>query len=230
MSTVIEKLVPLLISGDRLTREEFERRYDAMPDVRGAELIEGVVHMPSPVRYVQHGKPHSVLQWLFGVYTVQTPGVDFCGGTTVRLDDKNEPQPDVALLILPEFGGQVEIVDGYLEGAPELLAEVAGSTVSIDLFEKLTAYQRNGVREYFVWRTEDEAFDWFAQGGAGFQRMQLDRDGILRSRVFPGLWIDLAALLRDDKSTILASLHHGLASPEHAEFVAKLQANRRPAS
>src|SRR5438128_2060865 len=114
-TSIRENAPPLLQNGDNLTREEFERRYEAMPHVKKAELIEGVVYMPSPVRFIQHGKPYSRLDWLLGCYRVQTPGVDQGADATVRLDDINEPQPDITLLVLPEYGGQVQIVDGYLE-------------------------------------------------------------------------------------------------------------------
>src|SRR5215472_16033211 len=135
--------------GDRLTRPEFERRYDAMPHLRKAELIEGVVHMPSPVRYRRHGRPHALLMgWLIH-YEAATPGVETADNSTARLDLDNEPQPDAVLLIDPARGGQARIsADDYIENAPELVAEVASSSVSIDLTTKLHVYRRNGVREY----------------------------------------------------------------------------------
>src|SRR5437660_4291177 len=116
--------VPPLENGDRLSRAEFERRYEAMPPHIKAELIEGIVHLPSPVRAEQHGSPHSdVMTWI-GVYRAFTPGTDSADNSTVRLDLDNEPQPDGALYVLPAFGGQVRIAGGYLEGAPELVVEV----------------------------------------------------------------------------------------------------------
>ena len=151
---------PPLEPGDRLTRPEFERRYDAMPHLRKAELIEGVVHMPSPVRYRRHGRPHALLMgWLIH-YEAATPGVETADNSTARLDLDNEPQPDAVLLIDPARGGQTRISeDDYIENAPELVAEVASSSVSIDLTTKLHVYRRNGVREYVVWRVLEQAVE-----------------------------------------------------------------------
>src|SRR6266704_2738123 len=117
---------PPLENGDRLTRDEFERRYEATPRRNKAELIEGVVHMPSPVRLRNHGGPHAdMIAWL-GHYRAFTVAVLVGDNSTVRLDMDNEPQPDAVMLIEPEFGGQAEISeDDYLEGAPELAGEVS---------------------------------------------------------------------------------------------------------
>src|SRR5262245_24192306 len=157
------KPIPPLQNGDRLNRYEFERRYEAMPGLKRAELIEGVVQLPSPVKVTQHGRPHGlVVNWL-GFYAATTTGVDFACEPTVRLDLDNEPQPDACLFILPAHGGSTRISeDDYLEGAPELIAEVAATSASHDLHSKLAAYRRNGVREYVVWRVLDREINWFA--------------------------------------------------------------------
>jgi hypothetical protein len=220
------RIVPLLHNGDRLTRTEFERRYEAMPEVKKAELIEGVVYMPSPVRWEQHGDQQSDLNWLFKHYRLFTPGVEVGENSTTRLDDINEPQPDVMMFLSPAVNGQVQIVEGYIEGAPELVAEIAASTASIDLNDKLRAYQRNGVREYLVWRVEDEEFDWFILRDGTYVRGTPDPDGLLKLVAFPGLWLDVPALLRRDQPAAFAALTHGLASPEHAEFVERLRTSR----
>lgn len=214
---------PLLEAGDHLSRDEFERRYEAMPHLKKAELIEGVVYMPSPVRQPQHGRPHHHLSTWLGVYEAGTPGVEGGVTSTVRLDPANEPQPDGLLFIDPARGGQIRLsADDYLEGAPELAAEVSASTVSIDLHTKLAVYQRNGVQEYIVWRVLDREVDWFVLRDGRFVRQTPDAQGILRGTVFPGLWLDAAALMRGDLATVLAVLHQGLASPEHAAFVVRL--------
>jgi Uma2 family endonuclease len=150
-SAPAQPVTPPLQNGDRLTRIEFERRYAAMPDAKKAELIEGTVYMPSPVTHSYHGNPHfNLIGWLAG-YAASTPGVEGGDNSTLRLDMDNEPQPDTYLIILPQHGGQVRInSDGYIVGAPELVAEVSASSVSIDLHAKLGAYRRNGVREYIV--------------------------------------------------------------------------------
>jgi Uma2 family endonuclease len=218
--------IPPLENGDRLTRAEFERRYEAMPDLKRAELIEGEVYMPSPVRFRRHGHPHTRLVTWLGNYETDTPGVAAGDNTSIRLDLDNEPQPD-GFLIIPERGGQVRISDDdYVEGAPELVAEVAASSASYDLGRKFDAFRRNGVREYIVWRVLDCQVDWFVNRDGRFELIHAPDDGILRSEVFPGLWLDAAALVRLDRKAVQAALQQGLDSAEHAEFVARLERNR----
>jgi len=219
--------IPPLENGDRLTRAEFERRYDAMPALKKAELIEGEVYMPSPVRYGRHSHPHTRLVTWLGNYETDTPGVEAGDNGTIRLDLDNEPQPDAFLIIRPEHGGQVRISeDDYIEGAPELVAEVASSSASYDLGKKLNAYRRNGVREYVVWRVLDRQVDWFVNREGRFELMPPSADGILRSTVFPGLWLDPAALVCGEKATVQGILQQGLHSAEHADFVARLERAR----
>lgn len=219
------RAVPELENGDRLTRVEFERRYDAMPDLKRAELIEGVVYTPSPVRIDRHGSQHLHLSTWIGVYESVTPGVKAGGDSSVRLDLDNMPQPDMLLLLPRHAGGQARVSDdGYVEGPPELIAEVASSSVSYDLGPKLDAYRRNSVREYLVWRVLDGEFDWFELREGRYQPQTPDADGSLKSAVFPGLWLDSKALLAGDLARVLAVLSQGTASAEHAAFVKKLEA------
>ena len=213
--------IPPLCSGDRLTRDEFERRYRAMsPEVR-AELIEGVVFVASPVSAEDHGEPHSdLLTWL-GLYRAHTETVRSGDNSSLRLDLDNEPQPDGYLRLLPEFGGRARIVDGYLEGAPELIAEISASSASYDLHDKLNAYRRSGVREYVVWRVWDRQIDWFVLRLGRYERLSPGQDDRYRSEIFPGLWLDPAAMLRGDLKRVLAILQEGLASDDHQAFVAR---------
>ncbi|NLF73085.1 MAG: Uma2 family endonuclease [Candidatus Anammoximicrobium sp.] len=215
--------VPPLEAGDRLTREEFERRYQAMPELKKAELIEGVVYMPSPVRVRRHACPHArIITWL-GHYEAATPGVEVADNATARLDLDNEPQPDATLYITPESGGQVRISpDDYVESAPDLVVEVASSSVSFDLNTKLQVYRRSGVGEYIVWRVLDGQFDWFALRGGAYERLAADARGVLRSERFPGLWLDTAALLQGDLAATLRTLDEGLGGEPHAAFVRRL--------
>jgi Uma2 family endonuclease len=218
--------IPPLQTGDHLTRDEFERRYHAMPKKYRAELIEGIVYvMGPPVSDPGHSRPHfRFITWL-GVYEAHTPGVAGGDNGTIRLDLKNEPQPDTFLRILPAFGGQTrDTEDKYIEGAPELVAEIAGSSVSYDLHEKLEAYRRNGVREYIVWRVWDNAIDWFQLRGGQYVPQIPDGQAVIKSTAFPGLWLDVAAMLGGQSAKVLALLQQGLASPEHQQFVQKLQA------
>jgi hypothetical protein len=215
--------VPPLEPGDHLTRDEFERRYEAMLGVKKAELIEGVVYMPSPVRLDVHGGQHADLITWLGVYRASTPGTRVGDNTTVRLDLENEPQPDALMIVEPAHGGRVVLGrGGYIEGAPEWVGEVAASSASFDLHTKLRVYRRNEVREYLVWRVLDQAIDWFVLKNGQYDRLPPDPDEIYRSEVFPGLWLDGDALVRSDLATVLRVLQQGIASPEHTAFVAKL--------
>jgi Uma2 family endonuclease len=223
--------IPPLENGNRLTRDEFERRYNAMPRLKKAELIEGEVYMPSPVPQRFHGRQQSHLNFWLAYYEGNTPGVEVGDNSTVRLNPENEPQPDGLLFIQPEHAGQVQIgEDGYIEGAPDLVAEVAASSVSYDAGKKLNAYAANRVREYVLWRVLDREIDWYVNRGGQFEQILPQADGILRSEVFPGLWLDSAALIRGDVNAVLAVLQRGLNSPEHAEFVARLARDRRDES
>jgi Uma2 family endonuclease len=216
--------IPPLENGDRLTRFEFERRYNAMPHLKKAELIEGEVYMPSPVRHRRHGHPHTRLITWLGMYETDTPGVEAGDNGSIRLDMDNEPQPDGYLIILPERGGNARISeDDYIEGAPELVAEVATSSASYDLGKKLNAYRRAGVREYIVWRVIDRQIDWFVNREGLLEPLAESADGIRRSTVFPGLWLDSAALVQGEKATVKRVLEQGLGSPEHADFVARME-------
>jgi Uma2 family endonuclease len=217
-----EEILPLE-NGDRLTRDEFERRYHAMPGVKKAELIEGVVSMPSPVRLKKHAEPHLRLITWIGTYCAGTSGLHAGDNATARLDLDNEPQPDVLLMIDPARGGQARLsADDYVEGPPELVCEIAGSTAAIDLHAKLNAYRRNGVKEYVVWVTGEPELRWYVAREGRFDVLPLDADGITRSLIFPGLWLDSAALLRGDMPRVLEILHAGLHSDQHVQFVKAL--------
>jgi len=220
-ASAVVREAPLLENGDQLTRPEFERRYGAMPHLKKAELIEGVVYVPSPVRYEGHGRQHSALNGWLVVYSASTPGVGVGDNTTVRLDLDNELQPDV-LLRLTNGGQSCVAADGFIEGPPELVAEVASSSVAYDLHQKLDVYRRHGVREYIVWRTVDNAIDWFILRDVRYERLSPREAEIYQSETFPGLWLDAAAMLQGDLAGVLKTLGEGIASPEHAEFVQQL--------
>jgi len=211
--------IPALEQGDHLSREEFHRRYEAMPHIKKAELIEGVVHMPSPVRFKQHGRQHLGANFWLGSYMMFTPGIDGGDNCTLKLDMRNEPQPDACLLIAPERGGQVQIDDkGYIVGGPELINEISASSASYDLHSKLEAYRRNNVKEYVVWRVLENAIDWFVLEGTQYARLPCDA-GIYRSRVFPGLWLDVTALLEGNLVKVFETVQQGVATEEHRQFV-----------
>jgi Uma2 family endonuclease len=216
--------LPPLESGDRLTRTEFERRYTQHPEIKKAELIEGVVYVASPVRIRLHSQPHArIMAWITH-YWAATPGVQVADNGTYRLDEDNEPQPDVSMWIdQPVSGGAWIDEDDYLAGAPELLVEVAASTASIDLGDKKRAYQRIGVQEYLVLQVYEQKASWFRLQDGEYQAIPADAQGILRSVLFPGLWLDPAKFWAADLSGLIATVQQGLTSPEHGAFVEQLK-------
>ncbi|MBE9215346.1 Uma2 family endonuclease [Plectonema cf. radiosum LEGE 06105] len=223
-STIVN--VPPLENGDRLTRYEFEYRYQAMTQLKKAELIEGVVYVASPVRATKHGRPHAAIIGWLTVYKAATPGVDVQDNATVRLDADNEPQPDALLRIEPEVGGNSRITeDDYIQGSPELVAEIAASSASYDLNDKLNAYRRNGVKEYIVWQMYENRLDWFILKEGRYISLEADKFGIIRSEVFPGLWLAVNALRESNLTEVLTVLQQGLQTDEHQKFVEKLQQN-----
>jgi Uma2 family endonuclease len=221
--SVRPSVVPPLQPGDRLTRAQFEQRYDATPGLKKAELIEGIVYMPPPVSHTYHSAPHAdLLGWLL-FYRANTPGVQAGDNGSLRLDLDNMPQPDAYLLIDPKRGGQAQIdSDDYVAGAPELVGEIAASSVSYDLHVKLNVYRRHGVREYVVWRTYDREIDYMVLREGQYEKLTPDANGIIRSEVFPGLWLAPVALLAGDLQTVLRVVQEGLASAGHREFVDRL--------
>jgi Uma2 family endonuclease len=223
--------VPPLQSGDRLSRPEFERRYHAYPEIKKAELVEGVVYMSSPVHFIKHANPHSaVITWL-GTYWAATPFVNGGDNATLRLDLENEPQPDAVLRLEPEVGGRSFVAeDDYLEGAPELIVEIAASSASYDLHDKRRAYARNGVQEYLVFQTYDQQLSWFVLRDGVYEHLGPDENGILKSEVFPGLWLKAEALWENDLAEVLALLQQGTQSPEHDVFAAELASRKESAS
>jgi Uma2 family endonuclease len=218
------KTLPPLEAGQRLDRPTFHERYEAMPPRTRAELVGGVVYMPSPLSE-DHGEPNNdVSGWLFH-YKRFTPGVRSPNDATVMLDELGEPQPDCQLRIPSERGGQTHLDENrFITGAPELIVEIARSSRSYDLKEKKADYERAGVVEYLVIELDPDRIHWFIRRGARFVPMRPGPDGIYRSRVFPGLWLDPVALYAENLDRLIEVLEEGLASPEHVAFVAKLAA------
>jgi Uma2 family endonuclease len=200
------RTIPYLENGDRLHQAEFERRYAASPDVKKAELIEGVVYVASPLRFIPHAEPHSHLVLWLGTYKANHPNLRIGIEATLRLDNDNEPQPDI-VMFRADSGRTSISEEGYLVGAPELVVEISASTTSYDLHGKKKAYERNEVKEYIVWRTFDQAIDWFVWENGQYQRLVADNQGVLCSQEFTGLRLDVPALLRGDMGTVLATLH-----------------------
>jgi Uma2 family endonuclease len=212
---------PPLESGDHLDQKTFHERYEAMPPDFRAELVGGVVFMPSPLKR-PHSRGHGLLySWVSG-YEDATPGTESHLTATTILDNQAEPKPDVSLLIVAPSHGQTREENEYIVGPPDLLAEVASSSEAIDLHGKRLDYERTGVREYIVVALRQQRVFWFVRRNERFIELQPGTDGILRSEVFPSLWLDPQALLRVDRRRVLEVLRLGLATPEHAAFVARL--------
>ncbi|NOX62027.1 MAG: Uma2 family endonuclease, partial [Chloroflexi bacterium] len=213
-STTLERPErPPLSPGDRLTRAEFERRYEAHPEIKKAELLEGVVYMPSPIRYRVHGEPHGhVVGWLM-LYCARTPGVSLGDNASVRLDYENEVQPDALLRLDERLGGSSRVTeDDYLAGPPELVVEITASSVSYDMHIKRRVYARSGVQEYIAMQMYERRLDWFVLREGVYETLKPDEEGVIRSEAFPGLWLKPDALLAGDLSAVLDVLQAGLDS------------------
>jgi Uma2 family endonuclease len=213
---------PPLENGDHLDQETFRERYDAMPEGVKAELIGGRVYIVASPVLVPHGQPHSKLVGWLENYQAATPGTQSLDNTGTILGKKSEPQPDACLLILPENGGQTRQEDDWLRGPPELVVEVASSSESYDLHEKREEYEKYGVKEYMVYAARQQRVYWWIRRGGRYEELQPGADGVFRSETFPGLWLDAAALVQANGAKMHEVLRHGLATPEHAAFVAKL--------
>ena len=203
MTAIVCNPVPLE-SGDRLTRDEFHRRYLLRSDIKKAELVEGVVYVASPVRIEQHGEPHTLIAgWAF-TYGVSHPDVRIATDTTVRFDELNEVQPDV-FLVRP---GRADTVgdDGYFHGPPDLVIEIAASSAAYDLHAKKSVYERSGVPEYVVWDVEGGKVYWFVLQSGTYVEVDQETAGIHQSRQFPGLRLDTQALLAGDRAKLVAAI------------------------
>lgn len=224
----VRRHLPPLEAGDHLDQPTFHERYKAMPAAFRAELIGGVVIVPSPLSW-GHGLHHALIMTWLGTYTIASPGTSLADNATTILGETSEPQPDGVLIIEPAFGGQTHLSEEeYLTGAPELIVEVASSSASMDLHAKYRDYEQAGVLEYVVVVLRQRVIRWFVLQDGTYQELSADTDGIFRSRVFPGLWLHASALLQRDGATVMDALRQGLATPEHTAFVQRLQEQRRP--
>jgi len=215
----------MLIEGRRLDQPAFHALYEATPPGTRAELVGGVVYMPSPV-----GREHAkalgpAIVWL-SYYAECTPGVELLVNATTILGWKSEPQPDGLLRVLPECGGRTSNEQSYVRGAPELIIEVSKATRYVDLGPKLADYEQAGVLEYIVRALDPDEVFLFRQMQGTLIQHPLDEDGLYRLTSFPGLWLDPQALLAGDTRRLRAVVDLGLATPEHAGFVALLAKGR----
>lgn len=217
---------PTLQPGDHLTRAEFLRIWEQHPEIKFAELIGGIVYMPSPLTR-QHGMADRHTSGWLWVYQAQTPGTEGGNNATTMMEGEQTPQPDDYLRILPEYGGRSRNQGKYVSGGPELLAEICASSASYDLHEKLDLYEREGVLEYVAILMREQEIRWHRLTAKGYKLLAPTKAGIWKSRVFPGLWLDGKAMLAGDAAQVLAVLQKGLQSPEHAAFVKKLAKKKK---
>jgi Uma2 family endonuclease len=213
---------PALVTGNRMSLEEFLSRWEELPELKNAELIDGVVNVPSPVSY-RHGALDNLVALWLGYYASATPGSD-CAGNATWFMLGSAPQPDAFLRISPAHGGQSREEQQYLAGAPELAVEICVTSTEIDFGPKLRLYQRAGVREYITVESLTQRLVWRLLENGVYVDQLIPADGIYRSQVFPGLWLDVAAFWADDRPKMLATLNAGLASPDHQAFVERLAA------
>src|SRR5215510_6643277 len=218
--------LPLVEAGDHLDQVTFHEHYKAMPPAFRAELIGGVVLVPSSLSR-GHGIYHALVMAWLGNYWIATPGTLTADNTTTILGEFSELQPDGVLIIEPAAGGQTGLsADDYTTGPPELIVEVASSSASIDLHAKRRDYEQAGVLEYVVVVLRQQVIRWFILQNGTYQEVSPGADGIFRSRIFPGLWLHANALLQLDGATVMEVLRQGVATPEHATFVQQLQGRR----
>jgi hypothetical protein len=225
LSTVRDEAISPLVPGDALTRAEFLRRWENMPQLARAELIRGVVYTPSPVSREHGVMENNVAGWL-AVYRAATPGCEAANSATWLMGE-DAPQPDISLRILPEYGGTSGVQGRYLSGAPEFLAEVCVTSAAYDLHQKLNLYQESGVQEYLAVLMHEGEVRWHRLVQGAFERVPAPADGVYRSAVFPGLWLDAPALLAGNLAWVLAVLNDGIKSAEHRAFVEQLAARRQ---
>ena len=218
---------PLLFDGQRLDQPTFHEIYSQYPEDFRAELIDGVVHLMNMPLHPDHAEPDGILIGLLFTYSIETTGTILRPNVTTKLGPRSEVQPDCCLLIDPAFGGRSgKDAKGAMINAPELIVEVSSSTLRVDLNAKKEVYEEAGALEYVVYDVPNRKFHWFALRGGRFEPLEVDADGLYRSRAFPGLWLDEAAFLRDDGLGVVAALRRGLESVEHADFVGRLEQNR----
>ncbi len=219
------EVLPALFAGERLDQPEFHRRYAAMPEATRAELVGGIVHMPSPLGYDHGDEDHVVVFWLMS-YCRATRPLRSSGNATVKLGPSAEVQPDAQLRIPEELGGASKIVGGYVVGPPELVVEIAQSSRGYDLGPKKAEYEKAGVLEYLFIGIEPDEVRWFALVDGRYEAISPEADGSIRSRTFPGLWLDPIPLFEKDLDGLIGGLERGLASAEHARFAPELAGRR----
>jgi Uma2 family endonuclease len=206
-SSPFRAFTPPLESGDVLDGAEYWRRYCATSDKLKSERINGKVYIMSPLRAVYHGNPHLLLAQWIATFAMHDPTLIGSDNATVRMNADNDPQPDLCLL---RVNGQTRFDDeGYILGAPELIVEVAGSSASYDFREKRDVYEAAGVGEYLVFETIEGRIEWWRADNGRFVDIS-QVDGIYKSVLFPGLWLDAEALRAANALKLIQTLEQGM--------------------
>ncbi|MEX0782080.1 MAG: Uma2 family endonuclease [Dehalococcoidia bacterium] len=206
MTTAARSLVPLENGASFSSTQEFMEAYERTEASMKAELVEGIVYIRERPDAI-HGEASAALAGWLGQHVVDRPHLRPSLNATVLLDERNVVQPDLHMRVLSSSRNRR--AGPYLEGPPELVGEVAFSSASIDLHQKLETYRTHGVLEYIVWRVYDDAIDWFWLNEGAYERLQPDRRGVVESRVFPGLRLAIPAMLKGDLKAVLAELQRG---------------------
>jgi Uma2 family endonuclease len=220
--------LPPLVEGQQLDQATFHALYEAMPERVKAELIGGIVRMASPVHndHVRALRLVYVSLDYFADRVLDGEALEAMSDVTTILSPRDEVQPDVQLRIRAEYGGMTRDDPGYIAGTPELVVEVSGTSRNTDLGRKRDAYGQAGVSEYIVVDLENGEVIWHVLRDGQLIRVDPDADGFYRSVTFPGLWLDPAALLANDRRQFRRVIDRGVASPEHAAFLIRLAAAR----
>jgi len=192
-----------LENGDHLTASEFLRRLENMPELKKAELIQGIVYMASAVGFTHHAEPDGVIQGWLSFYASKSKDVRHATNSTLRLSPDDVVQPD-GLLVKTDTVQFDE--KGYLSGPVEFVAEIEASSASIVAREKLDTYRRSGVKEYLLWRTRDSVIEWWHLEDDDYLLLEPDQAGNIQSREFPGLALNVEPALNLDSAGVLSAL------------------------
>ena len=195
-----------LHNGDRMSREEFLRRWEQIPELKQAELIKEVVYLASPVSTARGSYDILLGSWLSFYAYASGQDLLITGNTTLLLDDRSF-QPDIAVVKRRQGLAKTP----YLEQLPDLVVEISYSSQSYDLGPKLAAYRSAGIRDYITVLLREQRVEWRVLSGSRYRVLNASKDGILRSVNFPGLWLDTNALFPHDRQRLFGAIHSGLA-------------------
>lgn len=167
--------------------------------------------------YVLGELASSVSYWLCQ-YRRSTPCVESLGRVSIFLDPTTEIETTAAMWLTP--GADDRPRWQRCEGVPELLVEVTATVHNKVFRRRLRVYEQSEIHELLVVTGDPRDTALYARENGRFARVSPADDGSYRSRVFPGLWLDPSALFSDEWNEMAACLDRGMATEEHAAFVA----------